>query len=388
MGQQEGRRDASDDFQHERERRWRTVTRAVSRSIAPSCCCTLALSDSHTGHLDSEQRHDGAAGYARPTGAMRLLFSSTSANGGGCTATRARAQAALPHRAAALSRSCWTTISACWIPNSATMGQQEAAPTGEDASVRFPARARYGGGALATRAAVQWGIAPSCCCTSRPVATTISRHVLDSEQTHHTRWGTRKLRPTGGMRLFVFQARARYGGGDTATRAVSRSIAPSCCCTARPVRQPYRPLGYRTATPRGSRKLASGWDASVVFQHERERRWRTATLGEAQACIAPSCLLHSRPFDNHSRPDMDVRHGDTMGQQEGRQRALMRLYVFQHERERRWRTCWKTYRLIPPVAEHRAAASSRPVRTTIVGRLWMSEQRRRWGSKKRWGNAA
>ena len=168
---------------HERERRWRTATRARSRSFAPSCCCTLALLDNVIGHLANEQRHDGAAGrsptgghgllrccspvgmaltragalHARArsrsfapsccctlalldnvighlaseqlhdgavgrstTGGNGLFRCCTSANGAGAL-RHVHAHGALPHRAAALSP-CWTTSSATWPTNSDTMG--------------------------------------------------------------------------------------------------------------------------------------------------------------------------------------------------------------------------------------------------------------------------
>ena len=103
--------------------------------------------------------------------------------------------------------------------------------------------------------------------------------------------------------------------------------------------------------------------------------------------IAPLALLHHRRrcSDNHSRPIWMSEQRRRVGQHDGAMVANGWACVCCFPARARTAVAHvldnvQTHQ--GPVAEHRAAASSRPVRTTIVGRLWMSEQRRRVGQQR------
>ena len=216
------------------------------------------------------------------------------ANGAGAL-RHVHAHGALPHRAAALSP-CWTTSSASWPANSDTMGLQEGRQRVE--TVCF--------------AVAQVGMALAHCdtCTRTATRRTLKLHypivLLHSRsvgQRHRplgqrtaTRWGCRKV--ANGWKRSVslsHQWEWRWAHCDTCT--LTELHCPIVLLHSRPVGQRHRPLGQRTATRWGCRKVANGWKRSVSLLHKYEWRWRTATRARSRS-FAPSCCCTLALLDN------------------------------------------------------------------------------------------
>ena len=206
----------------ERERRWRTATRAGSRSIAPSCCCTLALLDHVIGHLANEQRHDGAVGRS-PTGGNRSH------------ARLRQSRTAVAHcDTCRLKEHCPIVLlhSRPVGPRHRPLGQRTATRWGSrnfanrwKPSISRLRQSRTAVRRTATRAGSR-SIAPSCCCTLA-----LLDHVIGHLANELRHFGVVGRSPTVGNRSHALIARARTAVRRTATRAGSRSIAPSCCCS-------------------------------------------------------------------------------------------------------------------------------------------------------------
>ena len=299
------------------ERRFGALRHVHAHGALPHrAAALLALLDNVIGHLANEQRHDGAVGRS-PTGGNGLFRCCTSRNGAGAL-RHVHAHGALPHRAAALSP-CWTTSSATWPANSDTMGLQEGRQR-VDTVCFAVARVTNGAGRTATRARSR-SFAPSCCCTLALLDNVIGH--LASEQRHD---GAAGRSPTGGHGLFrcCTSMRMALAHCDTCTLT---ELCPIVLLHSRPVGQRHRPLGQRTATRWGCRKVANGWKRSVSLSHKCEWRWRTATRARSRSfapalphradALAPCWTTASATWPANS---------DTMGLQEGRQRVDTGLF--------------------------------------------------------------
>ena len=159
----------------QRSRRWRAsccpIVSAVRIQVADMVVrqgesCTLARlgNGPYRACWIPNSRHDGAAGQLAVRVGCVLLFSSTSANGGGAL-RHVQAQAALPHRAAALIALSDNHIGH-FIPNSDTMGQQEGHQQ-VGCVCCFPERARRARVQQCDTGNAASSIAPSQCCHRR-----------------------------------------------------------------------------------------------------------------------------------------------------------------------------------------------------------------------------
>ena len=124
--------------------------------------------------------------------------------------------------------------------------------------------------------------------------------------------------PPGGHGLFRC-CTSRKWRWRTATRARSRQLCPIVLLQSRSVGQRHRPLGQRTATRWGCRKVANEWKRSAPLLHKYEWRWAhcdTCTLTEhlphRAAALSPCWTTSSATWPANS---------DTMGLQECRQRV-------------------------------------------------------------------